>query len=68
MSVVEAAVESRKVHILQQETMDTDAKTYTFPVDTHLSQLAIQVTNYERNKTIIVNIRNHEGSFIFNKL
>lgn len=61
MRVVEAAVEARKVQILQQDTWETTAKTYNFPVDTHLSQFTIQVTNYKTNDSIQVGIRNPEG-------
>lgn len=61
MRVIEAAVESQKVQILQQDTWETTAKTYSFPVDTHLSQITIQVTNYKTNDSIKVGIRNPEG-------
>lgn len=61
MRVIEAAVESQKVQILQQDTWETTAKTYGFPVDTHLSQLTIQVTNYKTNDSINVGIRDPEG-------
>ncbi|CAH8587825.1 unnamed protein product [Schistosoma turkestanicum] len=64
MQVVEAAVEARKVHILQQDTLNINAKTYSFPVDSHLSQLTIQVTNHQRNQAINVKIRNPEGKLI----
>ncbi|VUZ55036.1 unnamed protein product [Hymenolepis diminuta] len=64
MRVIEAAVESQKVQILQQDTWETTAKTYSFPVDTHLSQLTIQVTNYKTNDSIKVGIRNPEGKLI----
>ncbi|CAH8874719.1 unnamed protein product [Trichobilharzia szidati] len=64
MQVVEAAVEARKVHILQQDTLNTDAKTYSFPVDSHLTQLTIHVTNHHRNQAIHVKIRNPEGKLI----
>lgn len=61
MRVIEAAVEARKVHVLQQDTWETSAKTYSFPVDSHLSQLTIQVTNYKTQDPIRVGIRNPEG-------
>ncbi len=61
MRVIEAAVEARKVQVLQQDTWETTAKTYSFPVDTHLTQLTIQVTNYKTNDSILVGIRNPEG-------
>ncbi|TNN06223.1 Hemicentin-1, partial [Schistosoma japonicum] len=64
MQVIEAAVEARKVHILQQDTLNMDAKTYSFPVDSHLSQLTIQVTNHQRDQAINVKIRNPEGKLI----
>ncbi|KAH9592566.1 hypothetical protein MS3_00004447 [Schistosoma haematobium] len=64
MQVVEAAVEARKVHILQQDTLNTESKTYSFPVDSHLSQLTIQVTNHQRDRAINVKIRNPEGKLI----
>ncbi|VDN96274.1 unnamed protein product [Rodentolepis nana] len=64
MRVIEAAVESQKVQVLQQDTWETTAKTYSFPVDTHLSQLTIQVTNYKTNDSITVGIRNPEGKLI----
>ncbi|RTG86750.1 hemicentin [Schistosoma bovis] len=63
MQVVEAAVEARKVHILQQDTLNTESKTYSFPVDSHLSQLTIQVTNHQRDRAINVKIRNPEGQW-----
>ncbi|KAL5107767.1 Hemicentin-1 [Taenia crassiceps] len=64
MRVIEAAVESQKVQVLQQDTWETTAKTYSFPVDTHLSQLTIQVTNYKTNDSIKVGIRDPEGKLI----
>uniref|UniRef100_A0A5K3F1W2 Hemicentin-1 n=1 Tax=Mesocestoides corti TaxID=53468 RepID=A0A5K3F1W2_MESCO len=64
MRVIEAAVESQKVQVLQQDNWETSAKTYSFPVDTHLSQVTIQVTNYKTNDSIRVGIRNPEGKLI----
>ncbi|KAA3674959.1 uncharacterized protein DEA37_0011374, partial [Paragonimus westermani] len=60
MQVVEAAVESRKVHILQQDTWGEEAKIYSFPVDSHLSQLTIQVNTQKRGQTLDVRVRNPE--------
>ncbi|KAL3318663.1 hypothetical protein Ciccas_002675 [Cichlidogyrus casuarinus] len=64
MRVVEAAVEARKVHVLQQETYDSNAKTYSFPVDSHLSQLTVQVTNFKTEDAISVKIRDPQGKQI----
>lgn len=64
MQVVEAAVEARKVHILQQDTWGENAKTYSFPVDAHLTQLTVHVTNHKRSQSIDVRIRNPEGEWI----
>ncbi|VDP65418.1 unnamed protein product [Echinostoma caproni] len=64
MQVVEAAVEARKVHVLQQDTWGEYAKTYSFPVDAHLTQLTIHVTNHRRSQSIDVRIRNPEGKLI----
>ncbi|TPP64512.1 Hemicentin 1 [Fasciola gigantica] len=64
MQVVEAAVEARKVHILQQDTWGENAKTYSFPVDAHLTQLTVHVTNHKRSQSIEVRIRNQEGKLI----
>ncbi|VDN11545.1 unnamed protein product [Dibothriocephalus latus] len=64
MRVIEAAVEARKVQILQQDTWESSAKTYSFPVDSHLTQLTVQVTNYKTQDPIKVNIRNPEGKLM----
>ncbi|CAH8631898.1 unnamed protein product, partial [Dicrocoelium dendriticum] len=64
MQVVEAAVEARKVHILQQDTWGESAKVYSFPVDSHLTQLTVQVTNHKRGQAIDVRIRNPEKKLI----
>ncbi|KAF8572398.1 hypothetical protein P879_00742 [Paragonimus westermani] len=64
MQVVEAAVESRKVHILQQDTWGEEAKIYSFPVDSHLSQLTIQVNTQKRGQTLDVRVRNPERKLI----
>ncbi|OON13894.1 hypothetical protein X801_10320 [Opisthorchis viverrini] len=61
MQVVEAAVEARKVHILQQDTYSEQAKIYSFPVDSHLSQLTVQVANHKRGQAIDVRIRNPQS-------
>ncbi|VEL11883.1 unnamed protein product [Protopolystoma xenopodis] len=64
MRVVEEAIESRKVQVLQQDTWENTAKTYTFPVDSHLTKITVQVTNYKTNDPILVKIRNPEGKLI----
>ncbi|GAA55160.1 hemicentin-1 [Clonorchis sinensis] len=64
MQVVEAAVEARKVHILQQDTYAEQAKIYSFPVDSHLSQLTVQVANHKRGQAIDVRIRNPQRKLI----
>ncbi|CAL8103250.1 unnamed protein product [Calicophoron daubneyi] len=64
MQVVEAAVEARKVHVLQRDTVGEDAKTFSFPVDVHLTQLTVQVTNHKRSQSIDVRIRNPEGKLV----
>ena len=61
MQVVEAAVEARKVHILQQDTHGEEAKIYSFPVDSHLSQLTVHVATHKRGQAIDVRIRNPQS-------